>query len=61
MVRIEVLDVQGRLVLALDPAVSQPGRHAVRLAGSGRLAAGVYMVRLIQGGEAATAKLARVR
>ena len=60
-VRIEVIDVQGRLALALDPRVGGVGRHVVRLAGSGRLAAGVYVVRLIQGTEVRTTKFTRVR
>jgi hypothetical protein len=60
-VRIEIVDVQGRIVLVVDPGIAEPGRHAVRLAGSRRLGAGVYVVRLVQAGEVLTTKLARMR
>jgi hypothetical protein len=61
VVRVEILDVQGRVVLAPAPVTPGPGRHTMRIAGRGRRAAGVYLLRLAHGGEVLTTKLARVR
>jgi hypothetical protein len=47
--RIEVLDVSGRRVLSREVGAMGPGRHQIELARSVR--AGVYLVRLTQGGD----------
>ncbi len=60
-VRLDILDVQGRLVRAFDPAVYPVGEHAVRWDGrdaSGRpLPAGVYFTRLHVAGAVKTGKV----
>jgi hypothetical protein len=55
--RLEVVDVGGRRVLSRDVGGMGAGLHAVDLASEGRIAPGVYMVRLTQG---ATSRISRV-
>ena len=52
--RLEVLDVSGRRVATREVS-GAPGEHVVALGGT-RLAPGVYVVRLTQGGKTATAR-----
>jgi hypothetical protein len=52
--RLDLIDVAGRRVVARDLGALGPGRHRVSVAGG--LRAGVYLVRLTQGGMARTAK-----
>jgi hypothetical protein len=55
--RLEVVDVGGRRILSRDVGGMGAGLHAVDLANGGRIAPGVYMVRLTQG---ATTRISRV-
>jgi len=55
--RLEVVDVGGRRVLSRDVGGMGAGLHAVDLAKGGRIAPGVYWVRLTQG---ATSRISRV-
>ena len=52
--RIELMDIAGRRVVTRDLGALGPGRHRVRL--DAGLRAGVYLVRVIHGGLARTAK-----
>lgn len=61
MVRIEIVDVRGRRVLARDLGSLGPGTHTQRIAERGALAAGVYFVRLHYGARTLTGKLAVLR
>lgn len=54
--RLEVSDITGRRVLAREVGSLGAGRHVLRLDGSGRLAPGVYLVRLIRGGRVSSAR-----
>jgi hypothetical protein len=62
---LELLDVTGRRVLALDVGERGAGSHVATLgggaSGGARLAAGVYVLRLTQEGRTVTAKAAVVR
>jgi hypothetical protein len=49
--------VNGRRVALREVGALGTGRHTVRLAEGVRLRAGVYLVRLSQGGKAATARM----
>jgi len=53
---LEMFDLSGRLVLSREVGSLGAGTQSVRLAGSGRLAAGVYAVRLRQGLKIATVR-----
>ena len=53
---LEMFDLSGRLVLSREVGSLGAGSQSVRLAGSGRLAAGVYAIRLRQGLKTATAR-----
>jgi len=53
---LEVLDVTGRRVAAQEVGALGAGRHSVDLARGRSLRAGIYLVRLTQGGTVATAK-----
>lgn len=55
-----VTDVMGREVTARNVADSGPGNHVVDL-GLGPLPAGIYLIRLVQGGVARTARACVVR
>jgi hypothetical protein len=55
--RLEVVDVGERRVQSRDVGGMGAGLHAVDLANGGRVAPGVYWVRLTQG---ATSRMARV-
>ncbi len=54
--RLELLDVAGRRIAALDAGALGAGRHVVNLAQGGRVAPGLYLVRLTQAGQARTAR-----
>jgi hypothetical protein len=54
---LELVDVGGRRVMSRDVGAMGAGRHAVDLANGGRIAPGVYWVRLAQG---ATSRISRV-
>jgi hypothetical protein len=58
---LELYDVGGRQIVAREVGALGAGTHQVRLAPPGRLAAGVYAVRLRRGTEAATARAVIVR
>jgi hypothetical protein len=64
-VRLEVVDVQGRLVRVLEAGVRDAGRHAViwngRDSSGRRVASGVYFYRLETGNQRLTKKLLHVR
>src|SRR6185295_2941019 len=59
--RLDVLDVAGRRVATRDVGALGPGTHALRVAELDRLPAGVYMLRLVQDRETATARMVRIR
>lgn len=59
--RLELMDVAGRRMTTQPLAGLEPGEHQVQFALSGRIAAGVYFVRLIQAREARTAKVIYLR
>jgi len=59
--RIDVWDVAGRLLLTRDVGPLGAGSHLVDLAPTGRLPAGVYLIRLTRGGRALTARAVVVR
>lgn len=54
--RLELYDVAGRRLLAREVGDLGPGEHRVRIADQGQLAAGVYTVRLVQGGRHASVR-----
>lgn len=58
---LELFDLRGRRVARQDLAGMAPGPHRVALSDGRRLAAGVYLVRLSQGGRHLTAKACVVR
>ncbi len=60
-VRLALLDVTGRRVLARDLGSPGPGLHDVSLDPSGRLAAGVYWLHLSQDGNDASRRLVIIR
>jgi hypothetical protein len=54
--RLELLDLAGRRMKQVDVGAMGPGTHSVTLTRGARLEAGVYFVRLTQGGLSATKK-----
>ena len=54
--RLELIDVRGRVIASRDVGALGAGRHVVDLARERRLAAGVYLVRLTQGGQQRTTR-----
>jgi hypothetical protein len=58
--RIELLDVTGRRLLTRDVGGLGAGRHALDLAAGSNLAPGIYWVRLIQGSERRSTKIAMI-
>lgn len=56
--RLELLDVSGRRVAFQDVGALGAGRHVVDLAQGGRIAPGLYLVRLTQGANSRTARAA---
>lgn len=56
-----VLDVAGRHVMSREVGTMGPGAHVLRLSNAGNLRNGVYIVRLTQGSNSATAKAAVTR
>ena len=59
--RLELLDISGRRVAQQDLGSFGPGRHEIRFDSGVRLAAGVYLLRLIEGKEIRTARAAVMR
>jgi len=55
---LELVDVGGRRVMSRDVGAMGVGRHAVDLANGGRIAPGVYMVRLTQGSSTRISRVA---
>jgi hypothetical protein len=55
--RLELLDVRGRQVQSREVGALGAGRHAVDLTEGRRLTAGLYLVRLTQGGRARVARV----
>ena len=58
--RLELLDVTGRRVRAIDVGASGVGRHSVDVAQGRRVAPGLYWLRLEQGGSELRARVAVV-
>ncbi|MBI5170500.1 MAG: VCBS repeat-containing protein [Candidatus Eisenbacteria bacterium] len=54
---LELLDVSGRRVAAREVGASGAGRHTAELTAPGRLAPGLYLVRLAQGGRTLTRRV----
>lgn len=59
--RLELLDLAGRRVLAREVGGLGRGPHVLDLPGTRTLPAGVYLVRLTQGGESRTTRAALIR
>ena len=59
--RLEVLDITGRMVLERQVGALGPGSHVVSLAQGRPLPAGIYLLRLTQGGRSLTARGAVIR
>ena len=59
--RIELLDLSGRRVLARELSAPGPGIHVVNLQEARTLPAGVYLVRLSQGGRSRTTRCIVIR
>jgi hypothetical protein len=57
----EVLDVRGRRLMAIDRGEEYGTRGVIDLSRQARLDAGLYLVRLVQGGESVSAKAVVVR
>jgi hypothetical protein len=55
--RLELLDTSGRRILGRDVTALGVGRHTLALLDGGRLAPGLYLVRLSQGGEVRTRRV----
>ena len=55
---LELFDLAGRRILARDVGLLGAGAHSVTLGAGRRLAPGVYLVRLAQGGRSATVRVA---
>jgi hypothetical protein len=56
--RLELLDLAGRRIAEREVGSLGPGRHAVNLASGARLAPGLYLIRLTQGQNRRTARVA---
>ncbi len=59
--RLDILDVAGRRVAWREVGDLGPGAHQVRIPELDRLPAGVYMLRLSQGGETAIGRMVRIQ
>jgi len=59
--RLDVLDIAGRRVASREVGALGPGAHSLRMAELDRLPAGVYLLRLVQGREAVTGRMVRIR
>jgi hypothetical protein len=59
--RLDVLDVAGRVVLTQDVGGAGPGEHTMELGDRGRLAQGIYFLRIRQAGSEARTRAAIVR
>jgi hypothetical protein len=58
--RLELVDIGGRRVVSRDVGGMGTGRHAVDLANGGRVAPGVYWIRLTQGAASQVSRVAVV-
>jgi len=58
---LELFDIAGRRVWSREVGALGPGEHDLPLSGGSRLPAGVYVVRLAQGGRIATARAISLR
>ncbi|MBI1799677.1 MAG: T9SS type A sorting domain-containing protein [Candidatus Eisenbacteria bacterium] len=58
---IEVVDVAGRRITSHEVGSLGPGAHSIDLAAGLQLPAGIYTIRLVQGGKALTTRVAVVR
>ena len=58
--RLELLDIAGRIILSRELVGLGPGRHVMNLGDSGRFRAGIYLVRIVQGGRHTSGKVAIV-
>ena len=56
--RLELIDLAGRRVRAADVTAFGPGQHSVNLAREGMPSPGMYWVRLSQGGQTLTTRVA---
>lgn len=56
--RIDMIDVAGRVVRAVEVGSRGPGAHSVELAGDAPLRPGIYFLRLRQSGEEVRARIA---
>ena len=61
LARLELLDVSGRRVAEREVGSLGAGRHALDLVGGRSLAPGLYLVRLTQGANTRTARVAELR
>jgi hypothetical protein len=59
--QLEMMDVAGRKALTLEVGSLGPGWHAVHLAAAQAMPAGVYLLRLAQGGRSLTARAVFIR
>ena len=59
--RLHVLDIAGRRIVTREVGSLGPGTHSLRMGELDRLPAGVYMMRLEQGGESVSGRMVRVR
>lgn len=59
--RLELLDIAGRMMLSRDIRNAQPGAHATSLHGLNSFPAGLYVLRLVQGGRSASRLLTLAR
>lgn len=59
--RLSLMDVGGRRIWSAAPDAFDVGRHSMRIAPSGHVAAGVYFLRIEQGGQARAVKVVKVQ
>ena len=59
--RLELVDVSGRQVFSREVGSLGRGDHVIQVGGARRLAPGLYLVRLTQGGRSLTAKAVAIR
>ena len=58
---LSLFDVQGRLVITRDVGSLGVGRHSLDWSSSDRIASGIYLLRLTQGGQSVSTKVALLR
>jgi hypothetical protein len=56
-----LFDVQGRVVITRDVGSLGVGRHSLDWSSSDRIASGIYLLRLTQGGQSVSTKVALLR